>query len=145
MKVCFFCPVLTSILVHMASALQVTQGSFLCKPGLHKWVGLSFISPSSINLFRDDSKIARWRAWTQHLKNPPSFLHFLANLVCSWNLNAWFFVEIWTFVRNMNLRSVHISWNTLWCLMGWLICHSKKWHWHKEIHRFSSTLFWYSL
>ena len=45
----------------------------------------------------------------------------------------------------MNLRSVHISWNTLWRLMGWLTSHPKKWHWHKEIHKFFSRLFWDSL
>ena len=80
---CFDLPVRVSSIVHIASALQVVHGSFLSKPGLHQEVGLSLINPSLIRLFRDVSKMFNVVDWTQHLKKPPFFLQFLANLDCS--------------------------------------------------------------
>ena len=73
-----------SISVHMASVLQIKQGSFLSHPGLHQEVGLSLIRPSSIKLFRDVSKMFNVKAWMQHLKKPPFFLQSLAKLDFSW-------------------------------------------------------------
>ena len=88
MKDCLVLPVSVSISVHMASELQIMQGSFLFKPGLHQAVGLSFISPSLISLFRDVSKVFRVKYWTQHLKRPPLFLQSLAKLDCSWKIES---------------------------------------------------------
>ena len=88
MKDCLVLPVSVSISVHMASELQIMQGSFLFKPGLHQAVGLSFISPSLISLFRDVSKVFRVKYWTQHLKKPPLFLQSLAKLDCSWKIES---------------------------------------------------------
>ena len=88
MKDCLVLPVSVSISVHMASELQIMQGSFLFKPGLHQAVGLSFISPSLIKLFRDVSKVFRVKYWTQHLKKPPLFLQSLAKLDCSWKIES---------------------------------------------------------
>ena len=64
-KVCLIFPVSMSLSVHMASEKQSKQGSFLFRPtsgqpsDLHQEVGVSFISPSLIRLFRDFSKMAR--------------------------------------------------------------------------------------
>ena len=109
MKVCLIFPVSMSVSVHMASEKAGKQGSFLftdassivmliltwsgqpgrsSKVGRHQEVGLSFISPSFIRLFRDLSKMFRFQYWTQHLKRPPLFLQSLAKLDCSWKIES---------------------------------------------------------
>ena len=80
---------------------QVRHGSFLSKPGMHKEVGLSFISPSSISLFREFSKMFRLLCMTQHLKKPPFSLQSFAKLDCSWKI-----LELYIFC-NMNSHNVH--------------------------------------
>ena len=92
-KVCLIFPVSMSLSVHMASEKQSKQGSFLFRPtsgqpsDLHQEVGVSFISPSLIRLFRDFSKMFNVRLLTQHLKNPPFFLQSSAKLDCSWKIH----------------------------------------------------------
>ena len=90
MKVCLISPVLLSFLVHMASEVQIRQGSFKFTPRFpverQKEVLLSFIKPSSISSFRDISRGFCCQAETQHLKKPPSLLQSLANLDCSWKI-----------------------------------------------------------
>ena len=98
MKVCLISPVLLSFLVHMASEVQIRQGSFKFTPRFpverQKEVLLSFIRPSSISLFRDVSAGVWCQAETQHLKKPPFFLQDLAKLDCSWRI-AFLFLNLY--------------------------------------------------
>ena len=102
MKVFLILPVLASLLVHMASAVQIIQRFFIAVIFLHQEVGLSFISPTSISLFRDVSKIIRVKDMMQHLKKPPFLLQSFAKLDCSCKIEFLNFRSccniIWTYV-----------------------------------------------
>ena len=112
MKVCLVLSVVMSLLVHMASVVQGQQGSFFLEPrcvsGRHQEVGSSFISPSSIRLFRDVSKMSKKKVVMQHLKKPPFFLQDLAKLDCSWRI-AFLFLNLYVCMYQVLYSTIPIQ------------------------------------
>ena len=78
------CPVSSFSLAQAASAVQTQQGREPSGLALQKDVGLSLMRFSFISLLRESSNVVRHNNETQHLKNPPLFLHFLPKLLTSW-------------------------------------------------------------
>ena len=78
MNICLIFPSFRN--VHIPSAWHIAHLSTLCSPFIPQMeVGLSLISLLSIRVFRVFSKVWRFHALTQHLKNPPFLWHFFAN------------------------------------------------------------------